>query len=205
VYFIPDSIANIYAGLKNYGATIVVPGSKGALHHFEETERSFINQKMGYKVSWPDGWVEDQGLEHTVISQLGWPLNVYAATFIVSKNAGILMPMISIVVENVGDMDIISYSQKRLSICKNAYIGTLDYDIDVCRDFHTVTEIRLYKPSNNLERYQTQKSFIRKNKAYIFNVFDLFPDTINNKPELTTDITKIVHSFTFLENTILSR
>ena len=160
---------------------------------------------MGYKVSWPDGWVEDRELEHTVMSQLGWPLNIYATTIIVSKNAGIIMPKISIVVENVGDMDIINYSQKRLSISKDNDIGTLDYDIDVCHDFHTVTEILLYKPLNNLERYLIQKSFIRKKKAYILNVFDLFPDTINNKPELTGDITKIVHSFTFLENTILAR
>jgi len=205
MYFIPDSIGNIYEGLKNYGATIVVPGNKGALHHFEETERSFINKKMGYKVSWPDGWVEDRGLEHTVMSQLGWPLNIYAATIIVSKNAGILLPKISIVVENVGDVDIISYAQKRLNKWNTQEIEALDYDIDVCHDFNTVTEILLHKPAHDLERYQIQKSFLRKNKAYILNIFDVYPENIKSKPGLTSDITKVVHSFTFLESAILSR
>ncbi len=205
MFFIPDSIANIYEGLKRYGATIVVPGSTGKTHHFEETKRSCINQAMRYKVSWPDGWVKDRGLEHTVMSQLGWPLSIYAATIIVSENAGILLPKISIVVENVGDIDIISYTQKRLNKWKTHEIETLDYDVDVCKDFHTVTEILLYKPAQDLERYQIQKSFLRNNKAYVFNIFDIYPENIKKKPGLTTDIIKIIHSFTFLESTILSR
>ena len=205
MFFIPDSIGNIYEGLKKYGATIVVPGSTGETHHFEATERSFINQAMRYKVSWPDGWVEDRGLEHTVMSQLGWPLNIYAATIIVSKNAGILLPKISIVAENAGDTDIISYAQKRLNRFKTHEIETLDYDVDVSKDFHTVTELLLYKPTHDLERYQIQKSFIRKNKAYVFNIFDVYPENMKTKPALTTDIIKIVQSLTFLENTKLSQ
>jgi len=205
VFFIPNSIGDIYEALKRYGATMVVSGSTGEMRHFEATERSLINKKMGFKVSWPSGWVEDRGLEHTVIRQMGWPLNIYTATIIIPEKAGVLLPKISIVVENVGDIDIISYAQKRLNMWKTQEIEALGYDAEVCKDFNTVTEILFYKPAQDLERYQIQKSFLRNNKAYVFNIFDLYLENIKKKPGLTTDIIEIVRSFTFLESTKLSR
>jgi hypothetical protein len=203
MFSIPDSIGSIYRALKGNGATIVLPGSTGTNHHFKATERSFISEDMGFKVSWPDGWIEDRVMENTVMRQLGWPSNINTAAIIISENAGILLPKISMVVENVGDIDIISYTQQRLNIWKTHQIETLDYD--VCQDFRTVTEILFYKPVRDLERYHMQKTFLRNNKAYVINIFDLYPDNMAKKPGLTADIVKILHSFSFLESIILSQ
>lgn len=203
MFFIPDSIVKIYQDLKKTGATIIIPGRTGTNHHFEETEHSIIRKETGFKVSWPGGWLEDRVLEHAVMSQMGWPMNIYTNTIIVSERADILLPKISIVVENVGNIDIIDYTHKRLNILTTHQTETLDYD--VCKDFHTVTEIMLYKPTHDLESYQIQKSFLRNNKAYVFNIFDVYPEKVEKKPGLTTDIIKIVRSFTFLDSTVLSQ
>jgi len=167
---------------------------------FQERENpnTYISKELGFKISWPNGWVGDREIGKKIREQLGFPITVSNPIYILSeKMIHGIRPNINVVVESVGEENIKYYTEQSLNVLKSLNIEVLNYHID--DHFNSATlELRQINPQIG-SMFQIQKIIIHNGKAYTITATELNPEHMEKEPNLVNNIKQTVQSFSFVE------
>jgi hypothetical protein len=194
----PELIKSLYSDLTQIPATtIVIPRRCEILQRFKEQAKTLLNEDLGFKISYPDGWtVNAEALEianKQIPELLG---NVSLCILIHSENQAILHPNIFLMKENIGQAGFSGYFFQYLNDLKKAGIKVA-YRSDEQLKLVTVKLNQVDQDGSQL--FHMQKYFVHDGQVYNIIIYGLYPETIRKEPKLSDSIKYIVQSFTFIE------
>lgn len=176
----------------------LIPKVVKIVESWKKDPNIFLSEDLGFKISWPKGWVGDKEIGETIRKQLGFPITVsFPISILSEKLLPGFRPNVNVVVENVGDISIKSYIEQSLNVLKISGMEVLNHHID--EHFNSATlELRQISPLG-VNIFQVQKYVIHNSKAYTITVSELHPEHMEKKPKLVDEIKEIVQSFSFVE------
>jgi flagellin-specific chaperone FliS len=192
----PPTIERFYNELVRVPATtVVVPLIEDVLRRYREHPNIYYNERLGFKIFCPAGWIVDPGTGRIAGEQFDYLVNVSDFISILPDRNATFRPEIDLVVENTGDINFMAYFHLRLNALNRDEIEVA-YHLD---ELFQVVTLRLKQASSNrLHDFQIQKYFIRDGRVYNIIVRGLDPVQMENEPELVEEIKQIVRSFAFV-------
>jgi hypothetical protein len=195
----PESIKRLYDDLTQItSTTIVIPRSSKLLQHYKEQAKTFLNEELGFKISYPDGWaINAEALE---IANRQIPLllrDVSLCILIHPENRDILHPNIFLIKENIEQADFLSYFNQHLNDLKKAGIK-VTYRSDEQFKLFTVNLNQLDQDGSQL--FHMQKYYVHDGQVYNIIIYGVRPETLKKEPKLNDSIKRIIQSFTFIES-----
>ncbi len=193
----PSAIARLYNELVRIPATtVVIPLIEDVLRRYREQPNIYYNEKLGFKIFCPAGWIVDPGTGQTAGEQFDYLVNVSDFVSILPDRNATFRPEIDLAVESPGDTNFMAYLHMRLNALCKAGIEVA-YHLD---ELFQVVTLRLKQASSDrLPDFQIQKYFIRDGRVYNIIVRGLDPEQMARDPELVNGIEDIVRSFAFVE------
>jgi hypothetical protein len=182
---LPKAINKLFDdSLRSSGTTILVPCLAGARRHYQANPRLFYSDDLGIKIFSPKGWIITAGGEREV-------------SIILNKET-LFRPKLSLIIEDVGDVNFMDYFHDRLNSFRRSGIQAVKFHID--ENFRIVTFQLLETTDRGARLFGLQKYFLRRGKVYTIAVSGLNPEYIEKEPKLMHDITLVIQSFAFVES-----
>ncbi len=192
----PEVIAKLYNELIRVSATtVVIPRIEDVLRRYSENPNIYYDEKLGFKIFCPAGWIVDPGTGQTAGEQFDYLANVSGAISILTDRNANFRPEIDLVVENMGDVNFMAYFHLRLNALNRNEIEVV-YHLD---EIFQVVTLMLTMTSSQGHDFQIQKYFIRHGQVYNIIVRGLDPERMARESELVDGIEDIVRSFAFVE------
>jgi hypothetical protein len=189
----PSTIARLYNELVRVPATtVVIPLIEDVLRRYREHPNIYYNEKLSFKIFCPTGWILGAGQTG---EQFDYLVNVSYFTSILPDRNAPFRPEVDLMVENIGDVNFMSYFYLRLNALKRKGIEVA-YHLDEL--FHVVTLMLKKTSSERLPDFQIHKYFIRDGRVYNIIVRGLDPSQMENEPELVEEVKQIIRSFAFV-------
>jgi hypothetical protein len=194
----PESIERLYDDLTQItDTTIVIPRRSNRLQRYKEQAKTFLNEDLGFKISYLDGWAVNADALEIAKKQIPLLLgNVSLCILIHSENRAILHPNIFLIKENIEPAGFPGYFNQHLNDLKKAGIKAA-YRSDEQLKLVTVKLSQADQDGSQL--FHMQKYFMHDGQVYNIIIYGLYPETINKEPKLNDSLKRILQSFTFIE------
>lgn len=195
---LPKAINKLFDdSLRSSDTTILISRFAEPKHHYQDNPRIFYSDDLGIKILSPEGWTitaddeKDAGGNRETSST-----RTHSISILLNKET-LFRPKISLILENVGDVNFMDYFHHRLNSLRMGGIQVVKFHID--ENFQIVTLQLLQTTARGTRLFGLQKYFLRTGKVYTIAVSDLNPEYIEKEPKLVRDITQVIQSFAFVE------
>jgi hypothetical protein len=195
---LPKAISKLFDdSLRSSDTTVLLPRLAEPRYHYQDNPRIFYSDDLGIKILAPEGWTITADDQNDTGGSRGTSSTRTHSISILLNKETLFRPKLSLILENVGDVNFMEYFHGRLNSLRRSGIQTVKFHID--ENFHIVTLQLLQTTSRGARLFGLQKYFLRQGKAYTIAVSDLNPEFIEQEPKLMRDITQVIQSFAFVE------
>lgn len=195
---LPKAISKLFDdSLRSSDTTVLLPRLAEPRYHYQDNPLIFYSDDLGIKILAPEGWTITADDQNDTGGSRGTSSTRAHAISILLNKETLFRPKLSLILENVGDVNFMEYFHGRLNSLRMSGIQTVKFHID--ENFHIVTLQLLQTTSRGARLFGLQKYFLRQGKAYTIAVSNLNPEFIEQEPKLMRDITQVIQSFAFVE------